>query len=86
MNAIRRTTALAASAVAAAVATVVLAAPGADAASYMDPVLGTSASVGSSAPGRIASLSAGRRAAAGLQAKTMLHNEIRLAENAVRDL
>ncbi len=84
MNATRRTTALAASA--AVLATVALAAPAADAASYMDPVPSTSAFVGRSGAGRIATLSAERRAATGLQAKTMLHNEIRLAENAVRDL
>lgn len=90
MNAIRRTTALvpavAAPVVAAALAALVLAAPTAFAASYMDPVPGTSASVGSSAAARVASLSAERRAATGLQVKTMLHNEIRLVENAVRDL
>lgn len=89
MNANRRTTAVAAPIAAAAVAcvaTVVLAAPAADAASYMDPVPGTSASVRSSGAGRIETFSAERRAATGLQAKTMLHNEIRLAENAVRDL
>jgi hypothetical protein len=89
MHAVRRTTALAVPVVVAA-ATLVLAAPSAHAVRYMDPVAGTSSSVGcNDATGRahrIAALGQERRAATSTQAKTVLHNEIRLAENAVRDL